>query len=110
MASVAAAGRLPGLEMTLALIKPSVCSYQPDVSTVLKHMKRQRPDLYVVRQRRIFWKTSEAEDFYAEHRGKFYYDRLIAGMTSGPSMAMALAGSDAIARWRSLLGPTKAYR
>ena len=34
-----------------------------------------------VRQKRLFWKTQEAEEFYQEHRGRFYYDRLIAGMT-----------------------------
>lgn len=31
-------------------------------------------------------------------------------MTSGPSLALALAGEDAIKVWRGMLGPTKAYR
>jgi hypothetical protein len=88
------------LQMTLALIKPTVCSYQPDVSSVLKIIKNT-PGLFVcslspsdirhllilaltrqaVRQKRLFWTQKEAEDFYEEHKGKFYYDRLIAGMT-----------------------------
>lgn len=39
----------PGqLQMTLALIKPTVCSYQPDVSLVLKHIKSQ-PNIAVSR-------------------------------------------------------------
>lgn len=124
----------PGLQVTLGLIKPTVCSYQPDVSAVLRHIKTNNPDLMVVRQKRLFWKTEEAEAFYAEHKGRFYYDRLIAGMTrfdvfllslcrprmlmyalplysfSGPSMALALAGPNAIQEWRAMLGPTKAYR
>ena len=29
---------------------------------------------------------------------------------SGPMIAMALAGTDAIPRWRSLMGPTKVYK
>lgn len=66
--------------------------------------------MQAVRQKRLFWKTEEAEEFYAEHKGRFYYDRLIAGMTSGPSIALALAGPDVIRRWREMLGPTKAYR
>ena len=31
-------------------------------------------------------------------------------MISGPSMALALYGPDAIKRWRSMLGATKAYK
>lgn len=73
------------LQMTLGLIKPTVCSYQPDVSAVLKEIKAQATqaqiDLQVVRQKRLFFKTGEAEAFYAQHKGKFYYDRLIASMT-----------------------------
>ncbi|PWY97217.1 nucleoside diphosphate kinase, partial [Testicularia cyperi] len=95
-------------QLTLALIKPSVCAYQPDVSAVLKEIKKS--GLNVARSKRLFWTSSEAHDFYAEHRGRFYYDRLILGMTSGPSMALALYGPDAIVHWRSMLGPTKAYR
>jgi nucleoside-diphosphate kinase len=68
------------LQMTLALIKPTVCSYQPDVSLVLKMIK-STPGLTAVRQKRLFWKQSEAEEFYKEHYGRFYYDRLISGMT-----------------------------
>lgn len=109
MPSVLSTGRMK-LQMTLGLIKPTVCSYQPDVSKILRYIKSQSPALQVVRQKRVFWKTEEAELFYKEHEGKFYYDRLIAGMTSGPSMALALAGPNAIQDWRQLLGPTKAYR
>ncbi|UZJ53949.1 hypothetical protein CBS101457_003269 [Exobasidium rhododendri] len=97
------------LQMTLALIKPTVCSYQPDVSSILRIIKNT-PGIIAVRQKRLFWKQSEAEEFYKEHEGRFYYDRLISGMTSGPSIALALAGPDAIKQWREMLGPTKAYR
>lgn len=64
----------------------------------------------IVRTARLFWTVPEAAKFYEEHVGKFYFPRLIAGMTSGPSMAIALSGHDAIARWRAMLGPTKVYR
>lgn len=123
------------LQLTLALIKPSVCAYQPDVSAVLKEIKRS--NLQMVRSKRLFWKAQDAHQFYAEHHGKFYYDRLVIGMTryvslapslpivppfllfslfspplsySGPSIALVLAGPDAIKQWRAMLGPTKAYR
>ncbi|CBQ68607.1 related to Nucleoside diphosphate kinase 6 [Sporisorium reilianum SRZ2] len=95
------------LQLTLALIKPSVCAYQPDVSAILKEIKQS--GLNVARSRRVFWTSADAHAFYAEHRGRFYYDRLILGMISGPALALALYGPHAITHWRALLGPTKAY-
>lgn len=106
--SVAYSTQSPSLQLTLALIKPTVCAYQPDVSAVLKEIKKS--GLNVARSKRLFWTSADAHNFYAEHRGKFYYDRLILGMTSGPSLALALYGPQAITRWRAMLGPTKAYK
>lgn len=95
-------------QLTLALLKPTVCSYQPDVSAIMKQMRRSK--LEIVQAQRLFWTTHQAKEFYAEHEGKFYFPRLIAGMTSGPFMALAVAGPDAIRQWRQMLGPTKVYR
>ena len=41
--------------------------------------------------------------------GKFFYDRLVSYMCSGPISPMILAHPDAIQRWRSLMGPTKSH-
>ncbi|SPO28420.1 related to Nucleoside diphosphate kinase 6 [Ustilago trichophora] len=96
------------LQLTLALIKPSVCAYQPDVSAILKEIKQS--GLNVARSRRLFWTSTDAHAFYSEHSGRFYYDRLILGMISGPSLALALYGPNAILKWRQMLGATKAYK
>lgn len=69
----------PQLQVTLALLKPTLVSYQPDVSAVLKRIKVAKFD--IVRNKRIYWKEKDAQAFYKEHEGKFYYDRLIQGMT-----------------------------
>ncbi|EST04578.1 Nucleoside diphosphate kinase [Kalmanozyma brasiliensis GHG001] len=98
----------PPLELTLALLKPSVCAYQPDISTILRSIKTS--GLSIARSRRLFWTSADAHAFYAEHRGRFYYDRLILGMISGPSLALALCGPGAVKEWRRMLGPTKAYK
>lgn len=47
-----------------------------------------------------------AEQHYAEHAGKPYYDALIAFVTSGPSVQMVWEGEDAIAVVRKLNGVT----
>ncbi|VVC32447.1 Hypothetical protein CINCED_3A008904 [Cinara cedri] len=55
-------------------------------------------------------KLEQAERFYNEHKSKFFYNRLVTFMTSGPSEAYLLAREDAIAVWRCLMGPTKVFK
>jgi nucleoside-diphosphate kinase len=49
---------------------------------------------------------SEAEGFYAVHRGKPFFDSLTDFMSSGPIVVMVLKGENAISRWRELMGAT----
>jgi nucleoside-diphosphate kinase len=48
----------------------------------------------------------EAEHFYAVHRGKPFFSKLVDFMTSGRLVAMELVAPDAIQKWRDLIGPT----
>ncbi|KAE8214615.1 hypothetical protein CF327_g2002 [Tilletia walkeri] len=99
----------PNLQVTLALLKPTVTSYAPDVSQVLKTIKRS--PLQIVRTRRLFWKVDdEAKKFYAEHEGRFFHQRLLLMASSGPCMALALSGPNAIQEWRRMIGPTHVYK
>jgi len=65
---------------------------------------------YVVRSVRQTMKLEQAERFYNEHKTKFFYNRLITFMTSGPSESYILAREDAISVWRRLMGPTKVFK
>lgn len=47
-----------------------------------------------------------ASKFYAEHQGKSFYDELVNYISSGPIVAIEIAGLDAIAKWRQIIGPT----
>ena len=47
-----------------------------------------------------------AEEFYAEHKGKDFFGKLVTHMSSGPVVAAVLARSGGIKGWRTLLGPT----
>jgi nucleoside-diphosphate kinase len=49
---------------------------------------------------------AEAEGFYAVHRGKPFFEELVAFMTEGPVILMALEREDAIAKWREVMGAT----
>lgn len=47
-----------------------------------------------------------AERHYAPHKGKPFYPGLVAFMTSGPVLALALSGKNSVAVVRKMLGAT----
>ena len=55
-----------------------------------------------------FMKISQslAETHYSPHKGKPFYDGLVKFMTSSPVVVIALAGKDAIAIARKMMGAT----
>jgi nucleoside-diphosphate kinase len=50
--------------------------------------------------------VATAERFYAEHQGKPFFGDLVRYITSGPVIAVQLAGEDAVERLRLLVGKT----
>ena len=47
---------------------------------------------------------------YAEHRGKDFFARLVAFITSGPTLAVVVEGESAVATVRSTMGATDPAR
>ncbi len=41
---------------------------------------------------------------------KFFFNRLVSFMSSGPLHCHVLAREDAIAEWRRIMGPTKVFK
>lgn len=52
----------------------------------------------------------QAEAFYAEHRGRPFFETLTTFMSSGPIVALHLNAPKAISKWRSLIGPTNTQK
>ena len=52
----------------------------------------------------------QASEFYSEHFGKMFFAQLVTYMSSGPVLVLVLAGENAIARWREMIGPTNALK
>lgn len=67
------------LELTLAMIKPHILK-DP---TALKAVRRMilTSNFKIVRTKRHTFTVEEAEKFYDEHKGKFFYNRLVTFMT-----------------------------
>jgi len=50
--------------------------------------------------------TASAQGFYEVHKERFFYNKLVEYMTSGPVVALALEKENAVAEYRKLIGAT----
>jgi nucleoside-diphosphate kinase len=96
------------LQLTLAALKPDVVS-RPHVSSQIKTIILEN-NFYFVRSKQLTLSRNQAADFYKEHDGRFFHNRLVSFMSSGPISVHVLARHEAIPEWRRLLGPTKVLR
>lgn len=88
-------------EKSLAMVKPdAIDAVGFIIDTIYQN------DFVICNMKMVSLTRSEAEEFYGEHFGKPFFENLIAFITSGPVLAMELKGSNAVTRWRSLIGPT----
>ena len=62
---------------------------------------------YSIREMRLFTIEEElARRHYAEHEDKAFFSELVSFITSGPVVAMAVEGNDAVAGCRQVMGAT----
>ncbi|OHS93481.1 Nucleoside diphosphate kinase [Tritrichomonas foetus] len=87
---------------TYAMIKPG---YEEYWGKVIERIIEE--GLQIVRMKTMQFDNNFASQFYAEHVGKGFFGDLSGYMTSGQIVAMELAGPNAIAKWREIIGPTK---
>lgn len=88
-------------QSTLALIKPDAFPHADEIVTIIKN------NGFVVAESTTLTLTEEkAIEFYSEHKGRSFFNNLISFMTSGKIMPLVLRKKDAVAQWRSLIGPT----
>nr|CAG4637480.1 EOG090X0HUX [Ceriodaphnia reticulata] len=95
------------LQLTLAILKPDVVKV-PFVLQEIRH-RILASGFYVVQSRVLNLTQQQAESFYSEHSGRFFHQRLVTFMKSGPIHAYILAHPEAIQLWRQVMGPTKSF-
>ena len=91
------------MTMTLGIIKPDAVE-AGRTGLILAHLEREGFALEAARM--VCLTRAEAEAFYEVHRGRPFYDELVAFMTSGPCLPMALERDDAVAYLRTVIGAT----
>nr|CAB3446949.1 unnamed protein product [Digitaria exilis] len=94
-------------ERTLAMIKPDGLS-----GNYTERIKAAILDsgFHIVKETEVQLDAERASLFYAEHSLRSFFESLIKYITSGPVLAMVLERPDAIAQWRTLIGPTDARK
>lgn len=92
------------MERTLVLVKPDGVQ-RALIGEVIARLERR--GLRLVAAKFMHVSTDLAETHYAIHKGKPFYEGLIAYITSSPVMAMAWEGPNAIAAVRQTMGTTR---
>ncbi len=91
------------MEKTLSIIKPDATTR--NLSGKINSMIEDA-GLKIVAQKMIKLTPEQADGFYAEHRGKVFFENLVKFMSSAPIIVQVLSGEDAIARYRKIMGAT----
>ncbi|XP_020533922.1 probable nucleoside diphosphate kinase 5 isoform X2 [Jatropha curcas] len=94
-------------EKTLAIIKPDglLGNYTERIKNVIMDS-----GFSILRETITQLDEERASTFYAEHSSKSFFSSLIKYMTSGPVLVIVLQKKNAVADWRTVIGPTDAVK
>jgi len=91
------------LERTLSIVKPDAVEKNHTGAIIA----RLESEGFIIRaMKRIHLTRAEAEGFYAEHKGRGFFDELCTFMSRSPIVVMALEREDAVAKYREVIGAT----
>jgi len=91
------------MERTLILVKPDAFARNLTGEIIARF---ERKGLRLVALQQMTMTREMAEQHYAEHVGKGFFEELVSFITSGPLVAMALEGEQAVAAARQVIGAT----
>jgi len=92
-----------GIERTLSIIKPAAVAKNV-IGEI--YSRFEKAGLVIVGSKMLHLSEEKAGGFYAEHKGRPFYNDLVTFMTSGPVVVQVLEGEDAIALNREIMGAT----
>jgi nucleoside-diphosphate kinase len=91
------------MERTLILVKPDAFARNLTGEIVARF---ERKGLRLVAMKLMTMTRELAQQHYAEHEGKPFFDELVTFITSGPLVAMVLEGGQAVTAARQVIGAT----
>jgi nucleoside-diphosphate kinase len=91
------------LERTLTIIKPDAVK-KKGVGDIIEQFEKQ--GFHILSMKMLEISKHQAEQFYAVHANRPFFNSLTDFMSSGPIVALALEKENAIADLRKLMGAT----
>lgn len=88
---------------TFAIIKPNAAR-TGKTGPILSIINEAGFEISAMKMTRM--SRQQAEDFYAIHRGKPFFENLVEFMSSGPVFVMILKHKNAVEEFRKLIGAT----
>ncbi len=94
------------MERTLVIVKPDGVQ-RGLVGEIVGRFERR--GMKIVAMKMLQVSQALAEQHYAVHKGKFFYDSLVEYITSRPVVAFVLEGHEAIKSVRAMVGSTRPW-
>jgi len=91
------------MSRTLILVKPDAFARNLTGEIIARF---ERKGLRIAALRHMTMDRRLAEQHYAEHDGKPFFEELVSFITSGPLVALVLEGQDAVKAARQVIGAT----
>lgn len=91
------------VEYTLSIIKPDAVA-DNHIGEIIARF--EKAGLKIAALKMIRFDKEQAETFYAVHKERPFFKDLVEFMQTGPVVVMVLAGPDAIAKNRTIMGAT----
>lgn len=91
------------MQRTLSIIKPDAV-----IRNITGKINSMIEDagLRIVAQKRVHLTKEQAEEFYAEHKDKAFFEGLVEYMISAPVVVQVLEGENVIEDYRKIMGAT----
>ncbi|MBR0574514.1 MULTISPECIES: nucleoside-diphosphate kinase [Pasteurellaceae] len=91
------------MQKTLSILKPDVTERHL-IGEILAYLEKNSFTICCLKK--IQLTKEQAEGFYAEHRGRPYFEKLVNYMISAPVVVAVLSGENVICKYRELMGAT----